>query len=101
MSVSATAFPDVYVANNITRYYVPETIREHIDYITPGIKLLEVSGVRPSQYAKRGSGFKDTQPPVMHPLDVPMSTLTSNPLGLCDKYIFPACIKGEHATLTS
>lgn len=29
----------------------------------------------------------------MHPLDVPMSSLTSNPLGQCDKYAFPACIK--------
>lgn len=36
-------FPDISLTNQL-RYHVPAHIQEHIDYITPGIKLFTVGG---------------------------------------------------------
>jgi len=66
-------------------YHVPKHIQEHIDYITPGLKLM------PS-VAKRGfgmSGHKGALPPKRRPYH---HHHTPSDLAHCDVAITPACI---------
>ncbi|CAI7623973.1 unnamed protein product [Penicillium pancosmium] len=75
-------------------YHVPHSVRQHIDYITPGITLREISGVgkasnnnvqKRSQY-----GFP---PPILEPILEPIEELLDSLLENCDKFITPQCIK--------
>jgi tripeptidyl-peptidase-1 len=75
-------------------YSVPEHIRPHVDYITPGIKLLETKVQKPAhKEITRRSWHKDTVTP-LPPLS--LSNLTSmlkEPLKkLCQTIITPKCI---------
>lgn len=70
-------------------------MREHVDYITPGISLREVTNVR-----KRGNGgmekrFMNPLPPILEPIAVPLEDLLNNLLFLCDVAVTPECIKRE------
>ncbi|KAJ5666609.1 hypothetical protein N7462_011018 [Penicillium macrosclerotiorum] len=75
-------------------YHVPRSVREHIDFITPGIALREVSGI-----GKRNSNDNiqkrhiNDKPILMGPLGQSLQDLLSNLLGLCDLAVTPDCIK--------
>jgi tripeptidyl-peptidase-1 len=79
------------------RYHVPKDLSEHIDYITPGVKTMEVRKARPAGLEKRTFGLKNQQPPLLK--DIPEtierileSLLTST---ICDTVITPDCIRSE------
>lgn len=76
------------------RYHVPAHIQEHIDYITPGIKLLSASKVGHSN-TKRGFGMTDgsgaPRPPKKH--SPPDLGKLLNELESCDIAITPICIQ--------
>lgn len=75
-------------------------MQRHIDYITPGIKLLEVEDVKRSQSINKrtfggiGNGESDPLPPILKPLLLPLSELLGATLALCDVAVTPACISG-------
>ncbi|KAK4504381.1 hypothetical protein PRZ48_005297 [Zasmidium cellare] len=87
-------------------YFVPEHLAEHIDYVTPGIKLLgggKASNGRDLDGRKRSMekrGFRTspnqnfTGPIKGSQVDVPLTTLnaTSFELAHCDQFITPPCI---------
>ncbi|GIJ91954.1 tripeptidyl-peptidase sed1 [Aspergillus pseudoviridinutans] len=85
-------------------YHVPQSVQRHIDYITPGIKLLEVEGVKRARSTeKRSLGIP--LPPILEPLTLPLSELLGDNTLLCDLAVTPACIsvmynitKGTKAT---
>ncbi|TAQ88300.1 hypothetical protein B7494_g3398 [Chlorociboria aeruginascens] len=67
-------------------YHIPIHVQEHIDYITPGIKLL---APRNRENRKRGIG-KHSYFQSISPLPF---TASANPLANCDILITPECIK--------
>ncbi|KAL5364711.1 peptidase S8/S53 domain-containing protein [Aspergillus floccosus] len=74
-------------------YHVPESIQHHIDYITPGIKELEVRDV--SRVDKR-SVDKDLfgiLPPILRPVTMSLDLLLGDMLSFCDVVVTPDCIK--------
>ena len=78
-------------------YHVPKHIQEHIDYITPGIRLVALTKRGRS---KRGFGMTSGQnghgassPPKWYP--GPMQQL--NNLSTCDIAITPACIRALYS----
>ena len=84
-------------------YSVPSHIREHIDYITPGLKLLTPSHPRGGKIEKRIFGVtgppnpngrgKPLEPPLKKPLPQPLNSILDLPLGtLCSAAIIPECI---------
>ncbi|KAK4553188.1 hypothetical protein LTR86_009718 [Recurvomyces mirabilis] len=87
------------------QYHVPQHIQEHIDYITPGIRLLSPEGVAPTpnHLTKRGNAegeiglHKNTKaaartrgPHVRVPTRAPPANASD--LSICDQIITPACI---------
>jgi hypothetical protein len=72
------------------RYHVPSSVREHVDYITPGISLREVTSVRRSTKRKR---FVDGIPPILEPILLPIEELLSEAPSLCSQAITPQCIQ--------
>ncbi|KAL4898153.1 peptidase S8/S53 domain-containing protein [Aspergillus ambiguus] len=77
-------------------YHVPESIKHHIDYITPGIKELEVRDV--SRIEKRGVDRElfGVLPPILRPLTLSLDLLLGNMLELCDVAVTPECIKAMY-----
>lgn len=83
------------------KYHVPAHIQEHVDYITPGIKLFVPNQKESSEMDvdKRTFGVTSQKgkagfsPPLSRPLDIPILDLLSL-LGLstCDEYITPQCV---------
>ena len=85
-------------------YYVPSHVQEHVDYITPGLKLLTPSLPRNSGGSgleKRIFGVTSPDPlkklPILPPLkkDLPesLASILSKPLSaVCDMAIIPKCI---------
>jgi hypothetical protein len=75
------------------RYHVPSSVREHIDYITPGIALREVTGVQVStdRLKKRSA---NGVPPILEPILLPIETLLSGLSSFCSLAITPQCIQG-------
>ncbi|KAJ5739107.1 hypothetical protein N7533_011891 [Penicillium manginii] len=75
-------------------YHVPHSVRQHIDYITPGITLREVSGVdkASSSNIQKRSQF-GVLPPILEPILEPIEELLHGLLDKCDKYISPQCVK--------
>ncbi|KAJ5471769.1 hypothetical protein N7530_009126 [Penicillium desertorum] len=71
-------------------YHVPSSVREHVDYITPGISLREVTSVRRSTKRKR---FVDGIPPILEPILLPIEELLSEAPSLCSQAITPQCIQ--------
>ena len=97
------------------RYHVPAHVQEHVDYITPGIKLSAVSG-KPGRAAGRddpkdvrklskrtfgvgerpGNGPIRPSPPIKAPLPMPFNELLTLAEGsLCNAAITPECIRRE------
>jgi hypothetical protein len=83
----------------LARYHVPSSVREHVDYITPGITLREVTGVgnrRGGSFQKR---FANGLPPILEPIAVPLEQLLGQLLDFCDVAITPQCIRGKVTSL--
>ncbi|KUJ16192.1 subtilisin-like protein [Mollisia scopiformis] len=84
------------------QYHVPGHLQEHIDYITPGIKLFTHKR-RPNpnfDIEKRtfgvtsGDGNGDLLPPLLKSLGMTLDALLAIPeLQVCDIAVTPACIK--------
>lgn len=78
----------------LIRYYVPKHLREHIDYITPGIMLREVAGVHNSKRdAIEKRGFSNSIQPITSPLTTPIDLLLGSLLQYCDAAVTPQCIQ--------
>lgn len=82
------------------RYHVPSEVRSHIDYITPGIKLLNVSrsGHKPAKKSRRGRRPPQQKRQFEYDIanvnyDVVDDLLTS--IGSCSSDITPTCIRGK------
>lgn len=75
------------------RYHVPSFVHEHIDYITPGISLREVTGVKRSRIEQRRSGGKI--PPILEPILLPIEELLSGATSLCSLAVTPQCIQSK------
>ncbi|MCJ1282915.1 Tripeptidyl-peptidase sed1 [Xylographa opegraphella] len=85
------------------QYHVPAHVRKHVDYITPGIKLLATGtrgrGGKGIQKRTFGvTGQRNKQPPLKAPLPMPMATIAGSlisglPLSICDVAITPPCVK--------
>lgn len=86
-------------------YFLPDHLTEHVDYITPGLKLLgggKASNGRPLNGRKRdleARGFRTngnqnfSSPIVKGLVDIPLTTLNNSAqLSRCDQYITPDCI---------
>ncbi|KAJ5319748.1 hypothetical protein N7508_000031 [Penicillium antarcticum] len=73
-------------------YHVPISVREHIDYITPGIALREVTGVRKLSTSLQRRSLKG-QPPVLEPILMPVEELLANIAGFCSIAVTPQCIQ--------
>lgn len=76
-------------------YSVPKSVRQHIDYITPGVKWLEVA---PQDAKTKRSLQGGRQAPVSRPIDEPIEHVQAADASLsqCDKYITPNCIKAMY-----
>ncbi|KAI9712697.1 MAG: hypothetical protein M1820_001318 [Bogoriella megaspora] len=83
-------------------YRVPANIRRHIDYITPGTKLLALDShtgkrkrtlhqARIKTRAVKEQNIQPHQPKFQIP-DPERQSSNSNDLSICDVYITPACI---------
>ncbi|KAJ5994597.1 hypothetical protein N7451_010321 [Penicillium sp. IBT 35674x] len=72
-------------------YHVPHSVRDHIDYITPGIILREVTSVgrASNKLQKRSNGLL----PILEPILVPIEEILNNVLQFCDLAVTPQCIK--------
>ncbi|KXS98504.1 hypothetical protein AC578_2625 [Pseudocercospora eumusae] len=78
------------------RYHVHEDVTDHVDYITPGIKLLASRKPKKAELEKRtfGWGQQPTLPPLKAPMPESLTDLLLKPLeGLCDIAIIPGCIE--------
>lgn len=86
---------------DLIRYHVKDDIQHHIDYITPGIKMLELRG-RPSagKLSRRvthpSDGPKNYRGgPIITPAP-PNTLISEGNLAYCDTYISPACIRAMY-----
>lgn len=75
------------------RYHVPGHIRHHIDYITPGLKLLAPNH-RPKQgLKKRELAPRSVRPNHWRQSQWPDHAKGRDDLSICDTTITPACVK--------
>ena len=70
-------------------------MREHVDYITPGITLREVTGVGKRRDANIKKRIANGLPPILEPIAVPLEQLLGQLLDFCDVAITPQCIRGK------
>ncbi|OGM51265.1 aorsin [Aspergillus bombycis] len=77
-------------------YHVPETVQSHIDYITPGVKHLEIREERPAEKRSREKRSFGILPPILRPLTLPLEELLGQLLVLCDVAVTPACIQAMY-----
>lgn len=80
------------------RYHVDEDVAEHIDYITPGIKLLITHMPKRSEVKRSLRGRAENEPP-LGLQDWPTfnySITDAMPLAHCDVAITPACIRAMY-----
>lgn len=73
-------------------YQVPHSVREHIDYITPGIALRGVNNVKKSVGSVEKRSLNGL-PPIIEPIAIPIETLLSGLIDFCALAITPQCIK--------
>lgn len=83
------------------QYHVPAHVQQHIDYITPGLKLMAGTGSSSHsnkvKRAFRHGSDKGFAPIGGVPITSPIATLLSKDQTLnCDKYVTPACIAGMY-----
>jgi tripeptidyl-peptidase-1 len=94
----------------LSRYHVPAQIQEHVDYITPGIKLFWPNqkdrgdmDIDKRTFGVTGQkGKAGLSPPLSKPLGLPLSELLSL-VGLagCGEAITPSCVAGMSLFLIS
>jgi tripeptidyl-peptidase I len=79
------------------KYHVPKSIQHHIDYVTPGIKLMAPMDVksntqhpRSARLKKRNPGFQKTNK--LYRPEKPIQSNGSSDLSNCDVAITPACV---------
>jgi tripeptidyl-peptidase-1 len=74
------------------QYHVPKYIRQHIDYISPGIKLMApVESHREKRAAAMGEyGIKSRSVHIQQHKSVPSTD--PNDLSTCDQLVTPACV---------
>ncbi|EMD00234.1 hypothetical protein BAUCODRAFT_119783 [Baudoinia panamericana UAMH 10762] len=80
------------------KYHVPASVKEHIDYITPGVKGVHFESKDLKKRSRRpnqdGSGYASRngrQPPQIRPaINTP---LQQDQLDTCDQIITPACLQ--------
>lgn len=82
------------------RYHVPKSVREHVDFITPGITMREVSNVSKRSNTNLQKRFINPLPPILEPITVPLEMLLDNLLFACDAAVTPECIKRELPGIT-
>jgi tripeptidyl-peptidase-1 len=79
------------------RYHVPSHIQEHVDYITPGVKVFapERPGNSRRDIEKRGNY---QLPPLLNSLDMSLEALLAIPelLG-CSVAITPPCVQSMYS----
>lgn len=81
---------------HVFRYYIPEHVQEHVDYVTPGVKHLGVKGGTSSSLAKRTKNLRNPGlPSLTKPLDIALDILKEALLETCDLAITPECIQGK------
>ena len=86
---------------NTSRYHIPAAVQEHVDYITPGIKLYATPGKTRAKRGLEKRTFGITgerkQPPLQAPLPMPFSQISSKAkngsLADCSAVITPPCIR--------
>lgn len=76
----------------ISRYHVPHSVRDHVDYITPGIALREVAGVHPRDESGLKKRFTNPLPPILQPILLPIEEFLGL-AGSCGAAITPECIR--------
>jgi len=84
----------------VRRYHLPSHIKEHVDFITPGLKLLAGGSGHPKKHVdKRGfrsSASTKFSGPVLGAqltqAQMALLNATTDPLALCDTMITPPCI---------
>ncbi|KAJ6105126.1 hypothetical protein N7523_010200 [Penicillium sp. IBT 18751x] len=74
-------------------YHVPSSVREHVDYITPGITLREVTGVGRHSSPNIKKRVANGLPPILEPIAIPLEQLLGRLLDFCDVAITPQCIR--------
>lgn len=84
---------DGRMAIGCDEYHVHETVKDHIDYITPGLKLLEI---RSDALRKRMAPKSKITGPIITPLPDGLPVVfggeNSNELQYCNTFITPNCI---------
>jgi tripeptidyl-peptidase-1 len=88
----------------IRRYHIPAKIQEHVDYITPGIRLDGGRWGGKKELKKRAMGTskskRTVRPPHTPPRPLPMTleslmeSIQAAPLARCDSVITPECVTG-------
>lgn len=78
-------------------YYVPHHVKEHVDYITPGLRLLHGGKVSTPEAKQKRMARKDGKNlnniPIIGPiLNGIKNASIAEELSLCDQYITPPCI---------
>lgn len=81
---------------------MPGHVQEHVDYITPGIKLFVPNRRQGADIEKRtfgvtsGTGNAGTLPPMRESLPMTIQQLIAlGLLAVCDQIITPQCVKGR------
>lgn len=72
-------------------YSLPSHVREHVDFLTPGVAL--VPRTRISKRASSSKSAEITRPPKFMPLSSQASFPTSKNLSACDEMITPDCLR--------
>lgn len=80
-------------------YHVPQHVTKHIDYITPGIRLMKSPVSRKDAFEKRSASKKRSfkRPPLlksMPSIDADVESLRKSNTSSCDSIATPACIAG-------
>ncbi|GIZ43935.1 hypothetical protein CKM354_000714400 [Cercospora kikuchii] len=81
-------------------YHVHHEVKRHIDYITPGIKLMNTRSTPKEDIEKRTFGWgkgQGTQPPLLKALPATIESILASPLSaICDVAIIPSCIEAMY-----
>jgi tripeptidyl-peptidase-1 len=83
------------------RYHVPANVQEHIDYITPGIKLYATKAKKPAsaeieKRSRMGHGGRrghKPKPPPKKPMPPSLPALGMLQDRYCDTVVTPECIQ--------
>jgi tripeptidyl-peptidase-1 len=82
----------MFVADSF-RYHVPESVESHIDYITPGVKLLELDDTNLSRSKMKKRSPDDNVTLFPRELDLDLEEILENGPPGCDVVISPDCIR--------